>query len=108
MIAETVALILRIEGYKAQFFVNPFEALKAAEAAAPDLLISDVMMPQLNGVKLAIRFSQNWPRCRILLFSGNAGTLDLLKDARLEGFDFTLVGKPLHPSNLMDHIRKLE
>ena len=33
-------------------------------------------MPQLSGVKLAVRFRRSWPSCNILLFSGNAGTID--------------------------------
>ena len=35
MIAETVAMILRIEGYDASFFVNPFDAFRAAQGAVP-------------------------------------------------------------------------
>ena len=107
IIAQTVTLILQKEGYQSRSFFDPFAALEAAEEAAPDLLISDVMMPSLSGVKLAIRFRKSWPSCRILLFSGNTGTIDLLKEAHLEGFDFPLIGKPVHPNELINHIKAL-
>ena len=108
VIAQTLTLILEREGYLSRGFFDPYEALAAAEEAAPDLLISDVMMPSLSGVKLAIRFRQTWPSCKILLFSGNAGTVELLEDAHLAGFDFPLIGKPIHPKELLDHIEALQ
>jgi hypothetical protein len=44
------------------------------------------------------------PKCKILLFSGQAGTLDLLKEARAQGHDFHLLLKPVHPSELLAEI----
>src|ERR1700712_3348706 len=82
MIAETLALILRKSGYSARFFLNPLEALQLSLSEPPDLLISDVQMPQLSGIDLAIRIREQCPMCKILLFSGQAGTADLLDGAR--------------------------
>jgi CheY-like chemotaxis protein len=106
MIAETLALILRKSGYSAQFFVNPFEALQMSLSEPPDLLISDVKIPQLSGIDLAIRMREQCPRCRILLISGQAGTADLLEAARKQGHDFQLLSKPIHPSDLLRWIRE--
>jgi CheY-like chemotaxis protein len=55
IIAETVALILRMNGYSARFFLNLLEALQMLISEASDLLIADVKMPQLYGIDLAIR-----------------------------------------------------
>jgi CheY-like chemotaxis protein len=105
MIAETLALILRKSGYSARSFLNPLEALELAHSEPPDLLISDVKMPQLSGVDLAIRIRERCPMCKILLFSGQAGTADLLDRARQQGHDFHLLSKPIYPSDLLRRIR---
>jgi len=107
VIASTLAAILRMSGYSARFFTRPLEALTAAQSEAPDLLISDVLMPDLSGVDLAIRMRAQHPKCKILLFSGQAATLDLLEDARNQGHDFQLLLKPVHPSELLFEIGTL-
>jgi YesN/AraC family two-component response regulator len=47
----------------------------AARIEAPDLILSDVMMPGLSGIELAIAIQRECPECKILLFSGHAHTL---------------------------------
>jgi CheY-like chemotaxis protein len=106
IIAETLALILRMSGYSARFFLDPLEALQVSLSEAPDVLISDVKMPQLSGIDLAIRMREQCPTCRILLFSAQAGTADLLEDARKQGHNFLLLPKPIHPSDLLRLIRE--
>lgn len=54
VIASTLAAILRLHGYSATAFTSPLEALAAAQLDAPDFLVSDVAMPVLSGVDLAI------------------------------------------------------
>ena len=108
IIAETLTLILQASGFAASFFTNPFEALESARIQAPDLLLSDVMMPQGSGVDLAIQMKEQCPKCKILLFSGQAATADLLKAARQQGHDFNLISKPIHPADLLRRIREQE
>jgi DNA-binding NtrC family response regulator len=104
IIAETLTAIIKMQGFSSFSFVNPLDALEAAGDEVPDWLISDVMMPQLSGVELAIRIQERCPRCKILLFSGAADTLDLLKEAREQGHNFQLLPKPVHPSVLLQQI----
>jgi DNA-binding response OmpR family regulator len=104
-IASTLAAILRMNGFTAWFFTTPFEALAAAQSYRPYLLIADVVMPGLSGVELAISMSAQFPEMKILLFSGQAATSDLLGEANKRGHDFQLLGKPLHPAVLISRIR---
>ena len=64
-------------------------------------------MPEMNGIELAVQFKSKYPNCKILLFSGQAATADLLESARSEGHDFVLLEKPIHPSDLLAAIKKL-
>jgi CheY-like chemotaxis protein len=62
-------------------------------------------MPGMTGVELAIHFRKAQPECRILLFSGQAPTADLLEKARTQGYDFDLLSKPVHPTDLLAKLR---
>jgi DNA-binding NtrC family response regulator len=107
VIASTLAAILTMNGYSATSFTSPLEALAAAQSRAPDLLITDVVMPCLSGVDLAIQIKNEYPECKVLLFSGQASTRDLLEDARRRGHDFQLLQKPIHPSEMLRSIKAL-
>jgi CheY-like chemotaxis protein len=105
-IAQTLATILNQMGLEATAFTNPLEVLKIAQNQSPDLLISDVMMPELSGIELAIQIKSHCPNCKILLFSGQAATADLLGAAREKGYHFELLAKPIHPADLLNAIRR--
>jgi CheY-like chemotaxis protein len=64
-------------------------------------------MPQLSGVDLAVQIKEKCPNCKILLFSGQAETNDLLAAAQKQGYNFPLVAKPIHPADLILRIREL-
>jgi CheY-like chemotaxis protein len=107
VIAETLAQILRREGFNTDFFTRGTAALTSAQTFTPDLLIADVVMPELSGVELAIQMRLQHPECQVLLFSGQAVTTDLLQDARARGYDFLLLQKPVHPADLLKLIGHL-
>jgi DNA-binding NtrC family response regulator len=107
VIASSLAAILILHGYSATFFTSALAALAAARSEAPDLLISDVAMPGLSGIDLAIQMKAQYPECKILLFSGQAATMDLLEDARNQGHSFQLLEKPVHPSVMLSSIGAL-
>jgi|HubBroStandDraft_1064217.scaffolds.fasta_scaffold802195_1 DNA-binding NtrC family response regulator len=108
VIASTLAMILRYQGgFHAQSFTKPLDALEAARLEAPDLLISDVVMPLLSGIELAIQMRERCPDCKVLLFSGSAATAHLLEEAGENGYDFELLLKPVHPADLLTKIRNL-
>ena len=106
-IAETLAVILARSGFTVNSFTSPREALEKARRFPPSLLLSDVFMPELSGVDLAVQIKVTWPHCKILLFSGQAETNDLLSAAREQGYDFPLLAKPIHPVDLLQRIRDL-
>ena len=56
VIATTLAMILSKSGFEAKAFTQPLEALRAAELRCPDFLVTDVAMPVMHGIDLAIQF----------------------------------------------------
>ena len=106
-IADTLVLILNSKGYKAEGAHDGTSALGICQQRVPDLLLSDVVMPGMNGIELAIAVRQQFRDCKILLFSGHAETAEILQDARRRGFDFELLAKPVHPEELLIKIKDL-
>src|SRR5260370_11238180 len=104
VIADTLSIILSKSGFSTMTAYDGKSALELARAVHPDLLISDVVMPEMTGVELAIAVTETVPRCKILLFSGQAATVDLLEKARHRGHDFTILTKPVHPTDMLRRI----
>jgi CheY-like chemotaxis protein len=105
VIADTLAKILDLNGYDASAVYTGSAAVETARSLKPDLIISDVIMPDMNGIEAAIEISEFLPSCKILLFSGQAATADLLENARAQGHDFEILAKPVHPSDLLAKLK---
>jgi CheY-like chemotaxis protein len=101
IIADTLVDILNGEGYKAVAISTGASAIKWARMIEPDVLISDVVMPGINGIETAKEILKSCPRCRIILFSGQSASIDLLERAQAEGFHFEILAKPVNPNRLL-------
>jgi CheY-like chemotaxis protein len=104
VIADTLSAILFQSGFQTMTAYNAERALELAQTTPPDLLISDVVMPGMTGIDLAITMTQDFPQCKVLLFSGQAATVDLLETAREAGHNFTTLTKPVHPTDMLRRI----
>jgi len=100
-IADTLVEILNRTGYAAVAVYSAEEALETALVMPPELLITDVVLPGESGIDLAIVVRRIFPECRILLFSGQAATSDLLASAGSAGDGFQMLTKPVHPKDLL-------
>ena len=105
VIADTLAIILNQSGFQATAVYSGETAVETAETLRPDMVISDVMMADLNGIDAAIKIRGMLPSCKILLFSGQASTADLLDRARVQGHEFEILAKPVHPQDLLARLR---
>ena len=105
VIADTLAKILDLNGYDASAVYTGTAAVESARSLKPDLVISDVIMPDMNGIEAAISIRGFLPTCKILLFSGQAATADLLENARAQGHEFEILAKPVHPSDLLAKLK---
>jgi len=103
-VADTMAAIFRLAGYRSLAVYSAAEALEALPAADPALIIADIMMPGMDGVEFAIRARALHPATAIVLISGNAGTVQIVDSARRRGHAFELLAKPVPPRELLARV----
>jgi DNA-binding NtrC family response regulator len=105
LVADSLSAILNYAGYSTLTAYDGPTALNLASVMAPELLISDVAMPRMNGVQLAVAMVQAVPTCKVILFSGHATSADLVYAVRA-GHDFPLISKPIHPTDMLKQIAR--
>jgi CheY-like chemotaxis protein len=108
IIADTLVNILEGEGHDALAVSHGESAIKWAKMIRPDAIISDVMMPGMNGIEAAKAILAELPNCQIILFSGQAASSDLLAMARAEGYMFEVLAKPINPEVLLQKLKSGE
>lgn len=106
VIADTIVQILNRNGFIAEAAYSGEQAIEMAKRHCPELVLTDVLMPNVDGVEAAIQISQICPDTRIVLFSGQAATVEILARAKERGYTFELLPKPIHPTQLIEHLRK--
>jgi CheY-like chemotaxis protein len=104
IIADTLVNILEGEGHDALAVSHGESAVKWAKMVLPDAVISDVIMPGMDGIETAKAIMQLLPNCRIILFSGQTAGIDLLAKARAEGYLFEVLPKPINPEKLLEKL----
>jgi CheY-like chemotaxis protein len=106
LIADSLAEILRNEGFDSVPAYDGWQALEVASRFHPNLLLSDVLMPGMNGMELAITIRKKYPATAILLVSGQAGVSDILQEGYRRGHQFELIAKPIHPQKLIERLKQ--
>ncbi len=107
LIADSLAMILSLSGFAALAAYSGEMAIQMARSCRPDIVVTDVAMPGINGIDTAIKLREMFPTCKALLFSGHATTEQLLAAARARDQDFELIPKPVHPAELLARLRSV-
>ena len=106
LIADTLAEILNGSNFVAVALYDGASALEWVRGTSIDILITDVVMPEMNGIELAKSIKSICPKTRIVLLSGQAQTRDLMQQAGHEGYLFELWHKPMHPDDLLKRLKQ--
>ncbi|MGH7315997.1 MAG: response regulator [Candidatus Rokuibacteriota bacterium] len=92
--------VLTLHGYTVIDTGDPFEARRIAESQPVHLLLTDVVMPIMNGLELAKRVETSSPTTKVLLMSGYA-------TAAVKSSGRPLLAKPFRTSDLVNAIRQM-
>ena len=104
VIADTLASILQGSGYDATAAYSGEQAVEAAIASNTDVLITDIVMGGVSGIEAAVRILRTRPACKIILFSGQSTTANLLQESEAQGYHFEILAKPVRPAVLLDRL----
>lgn len=99
--------ILRSQGYQVYTAEHPTHALNLIEQDAfeVDLLLTDMVLPQMNGQELSKRIRQKYPEVRTLYMSGY--TASVFDAQANEDEQFALIPKPFKKAELVAKIREI-
>lgn len=103
--ADTLAMVLNVSGFLATAVYSGEHGLELAQQGSFEHLVTDVVMPGMNGIDSAIAIRQVLPACHVLLISGNNDTAKLLANAEALGHQFEILPKPIHPTVMLNHLR---
>ena len=106
-IADTLELIFRMQRYDARVAYSAELAVEVIAAWQPELAVLDVILPEMNGIDLAIVIKENYPKCHIILFSGHSNTSMLLEEAGKKGHNFEVLPKPVQPDVMLERAAEL-
>jgi PAS domain S-box-containing protein len=107
-VRDSVAQLLRAEGCQVDVCENGRAALDRLESARYDLVLSDVVMPEMDGYELLLAVRQNHPQTKMVLMTAFYHDKDhIIKRSRLEGVEGVLFKKPLDPERLRKKLAEL-
>jgi DNA-binding response OmpR family regulator len=104
VLADSLTEILRRSGYAAISVYDGEAALEAALVTPPEMLISDVVLPGMTGIELAVTLKRIFPDCKVILSSGHSHIKRQLTPDDCGGEQFVFLAKPVHPRELLERV----
>jgi two-component system, OmpR family, response regulator len=102
-ITDLVATALRYEGFEVETAMTGRQALAEVESSRPEIVVLDVMLPDLDGFEVARRIRQDGRRVPILFLTAKDATEDKVRGLTLGGDDY--VTKPFSLEELVARVR---
>lgn len=104
-IVRTVCAILEVYGFKAVGAGSGQEAIAKVADLCPDVVLCDVMMPEMNGFETGLELKKLCPKCRLLFFTAYSNVSELSVDLTKAGHVFEVLSKPLPGAMLVNRIK---
>ncbi len=104
VIRETVREILADEGYRVIAATEGSEVLQRVAQEAPDVILLDIWMPEMDGIVLLKQIKSAHPEARVIMISGHGSIHTAVTATKLGAFDF--IEKPLSLDGLLATIER--
>jgi len=100
-IRTVISKALELEGYKTRQGKNGLEGLALLEKETPDLILSDINMPQLDGIEFykAVRQNSRWTAIPFVFLTSHSTSEDIQRGRELGVEDY--LTKPIEPADLV-------
>jgi CheY-like chemotaxis protein len=105
--ADTLVHIFANEGYDCRAVYSAEQALEYIVEWEPALAIVDVILPNMNGIDLALLLKSTHPSIVVMMVSGQLATGELMEVAAKRGFQFQILPKPVPVLDLLANASKL-
>lgn len=102
---ELLGTILLQEGYQINAGSNGLRALEVAEKVSPDLILLDIMMPEMDGFETCKRLkaSEKTKAIPVIFLTARTDSDDIVKGFQLGAVDY--ITKPFNPTELLVRVR---
>ena len=104
-IRESVSLVLSEEGYETEIASNGSEALNLLNDQDYDVLITDLKMPEMDGIELIKKSLKICPQTSVIIITAHASVESAIEALRIGAFDYIL--KPFDFDDLILKVQRL-
>ena len=105
IVLSALKMLLDLHGYEnTMYFDDPKKALESIEKEAPDLILSDFMMPQMNGIEFLSAAQKHCPEISMILLTGYADKENAIKAINEIGI-YKYIEKPWDNADLLMNIK---
>ncbi|HWR14965.1 MAG TPA: response regulator [Terriglobales bacterium] len=101
VVLHTLQLILRQHGYEVKGARDGAEAMMLGPSFDPQILLCDINLPDIDGIRVALGLTERIPNLRVVLLSGEISSAELLDEAERHGHYFEVLAKPTEPQQLL-------
>ncbi len=107
-LAQNLADLLALEGYHVATAPDGLAGLRTHLTFRPELVISDILMPIMDGVEMVRTLRERDPGIKVIFISGFFGTRSIQNElmAEIERFGHPRLAKPFRPSQLLELVRR--
>ena len=95
--------ILRPEGYEVKAAKSGSEGIRALESSSFDLVVTDLKMPDIDGIEVLVKIKEKWPDTEVIVMTGYGTVQSAVRAMKAGVFDY--IEKPFSPDDLLELVR---
>jgi DNA-binding NtrC family response regulator len=107
LIADTLTAIFKKHGFETVTAYDGPSALKLGRLVKPNVLVTGILLPEMNEIELATSLVGYVPTCKVLLLSGHLAVADQELRTCLEDHGIEFLAKPVHPLVMMQRVSEM-